>query len=198
LKIGSDIDGVITDLPARMVQVAQEKFGKVIKPEDVYRKDEQWLTKDELNRMFEPEFFFDMLPYERNIKALQLMSNEGHEIHFITARPFSTEMGQVTQDYFEKHGVPWATLYFDEDKAKVAEQLGLERFIEDFSSNANALAQVLPRVYLIDQPYNLKDELRGNVLRVNSVMEVRNRLRLEIRAVEQGEQQEQGNAVTRN
>jgi uncharacterized HAD superfamily protein len=174
LKLLVDIDGVLTNLPHRMIQVAQEKFGKVITPEDIYRDDEEWLTKDELTEMFQPEFFFDMEPYEHNIEALRQMTEDGHEIHFVTARPESDSMFEATVSWFDTNGVPtFDSFTFHHNKALVAMHLGLEGAIEDFSSNANDLAAILSKVYLVNQPYNLKDELQFNVVRVNNLWEVR-------------------------
>jgi uncharacterized HAD superfamily protein len=186
LEIGFDIDGVLTDLPKRMVEVAKEKFGKVITPENIYQENElaqAGLTQTELDEMFQPEFFYDMEPYLHNILALQRLVEDGHRITFISARPRSTEMRRATLEWFEKYGVPDGGgfgLFLTHHKAEVAAWLGLERFVEDFTTNANSIAKVMKHVYLINQPYNLKDKVGSNVLRVDTVMAIRKRLKLEL------------------
>ena len=177
MKLGFDIDGVFTDIATRMVDVTREKLGKVISPSSIYKPELHGLSREELDLIFTPEFFYDMEPLTDNILAVQQLIEDGHEIHVVTARPDSDEMFEATIAYFKKHGISEVDSFtFEHNKAKVAFHLKLERFVEDFTSNANDLAQVMSEAYLINHPYNVDDELEANVMRVNNVWEVRNRL----------------------
>lgn len=183
MRLGFDIDGVWTDLEKKMVDVAAAKFGKVISPLHLYQDEKHGLSREELDLMFVPEFFYDMEPLSENILATQQLVEDGHEIHVVTARPESEEMFDATIEWFKKHGVPEVDSFtFHHKKAKVAFHLKLQRFVEDFSSNANELSNVMSRVYLINRPYNMKDNLSPNVIRVDNVWEVHQRLQGELLA----------------
>lgn len=166
-----------------MVDVAASKFGKTISSSDLYQDEKHGLSREELDLMFVPEFFYEMEPLPENILATQQLVEDGHEIHVVTARPESDEMFEATIEWFKKHGVPEADSFtFHHDKAKVAFHLQLRRFVEDFSSNANDLAQVMSEVFLINHAYNAEDVLEPNVIRVNSVWDVRFKLRKDLLA----------------
>jgi uncharacterized HAD superfamily protein len=183
MKLGFDVDGVFTNIATRMVKVSQEKLGKSISLSSIYKPDLHGLSREELDYIFSPDFFYDMEPLEENIEATQQLVEDGHEIHVVTARPESNEMFDATIEWFKKHGVPQADSFtFHHDKALVAYHLQLKRFVEDFSSNANSLAQMMSEVYLVNQPYNAEDVLESNVVRVNSVWDVRFKLRKELLA----------------
>lgn len=183
MRLGFDIDGVFTNIATRMVQVSQEKLGKEISLSSIYKPDLHGLSREELDYIFSPEFFYDMEPLEENIEATQRLVEDGHEIHVVTARPDSDEMFEATMEWFKKHGVPEPDSFtFNDNKAKVAFHLKLVRFVEDYATNANDLAQVMNEVYLINHDYNRTDELHSNVIRINTVSEVRQRLQGELLA----------------
>lgn len=174
MKFGVDIDGVITDTPNAMAKWALEKFGVVVPSPYTWNMG---LTEEQLREMFNSEFFHTVEPYYKNLSALQQLKADGHELHLVTARPIETEAATI--DWLELHALRPDTITFYPDKALVAIHLGLDRFIEDYTPNANRLAVVMKYVYLINQPYNINDEVASGVLRVNSINEVRARLRLE-------------------
>ncbi len=167
------MDGVVTNHVTAIAGWASKKFGATTTPEDY----NQGLTREQLNAIFTPEYFQTLPPYLNNIRALKQLMLDGHELHLVTHRP--REVEDITIDWLEQFGLIPTTVTLHEDKALVASHLGLERFIEDYVPNANKLTEVVKHSYLINQPYNINEPVKSGVLRVDSVNEVRARLRLE-------------------
>lgn len=187
LKIGIDIDNVISDTYTALIGQFNEVFQTSIQMEEVvtysYLEEYPGIEKERVQ-----EFILDFLqresfslgirPYEDAPAIVKKWASCGYSIHYITARPSS--LGKITKKWLEKHGfwVKNATLdLYDESlgyssdreyKRKIIQKIGIDVLIEDSKGNAEVVD--IP-VFLLDKPWN-KGELSENVKRVSNWKEI--------------------------
>lgn len=187
LKIGIDIDNVVSDTYVALVGKFNEVYGTSIRIDEVldyyYLEKHSGIEKEEVQEFIytsleREDFSLAIKPYEDATAVIKQWSSQGHSIHYITARP--TSLGEVTKKWLEKHDfwVKSATLdLFDESieyksdsdyKRQVIEKIGINLLIEDSKENAKILD--IP-VLLLDRPWN-KGELPENVKRVSNWKEI--------------------------
>lgn len=99
----------------------------------------------------------DLLPGTK--EAFDALIKQGHTIHIITDRcsldPEDTDLiKQHTLDWLEDNGLWYDQIRFTGDKAKAAEELGLDVMIDDRTENVEALEAAGFRAYLFDRPWN--------------------------------------------
>jgi len=106
----------------------------------------------------------DMFPYcrpfEKALEVAKKYMDEGYEIYYITARDDCWH--DVTLTWLEQNGFPTGTLIHErDDKAGVAEALGVKIFYEDNLRNAVAIHQKGIKTYLINAATNYHDLPEG-------------------------------------
>lgn len=188
LKIGIDIDNVISDSYTAYLERFNKEFGRNIQYEELF--DFYYLEKHtdiniERIKIFidtvikDNEFQLGLSPYKEAIAVINNWQRLGFSIHYITVRPVSIR--QITFDWLKKHGFigKKTTLdLYDEKgiyksdvayKKGLADKLKLDLFIEDAVEIARALT--IP-VLLLDRPWNRTPGLPKNVKRVKSWQEI--------------------------
>lgn len=186
LKIGIDIDNVISDSYPVYIRRFNETFGTTIRYEEVI--DFSFLERYGGIETAQTELFIDTLlrdeefqlslpPFVEAISIIKNWHKVGHSIHYITARPSFTK--EATEKWLKKHGlmVPGVTLDCcdygkdkpdTEFKKEVVERLGIDILIEDNKEIAEVMS--IP-VLLLDRPWN-QGELPKNVRRVKGWQEI--------------------------
>ncbi|MDR6225208.1 5' nucleotidase, NT5C type [Desmospora profundinema] len=163
LIIGVDIDGTIKNTQEAAVRVFNEELGRSIKKEDVtdfYLDKAYGLTKREGTRLWrklEARIYSLGVPLPNAASILNQLSQQGHRIYFITARPGMRKVTQVTKEWLQEHGFP-----FDgdnlkmgcHDKAAVARDLGVELFFEDAPQHLDKLVKAGVPTVIVDAVYN--------------------------------------------
>ena len=96
----------------------------------------------------------------------------GWQIILITDRFWYPEIRDDTWDWLQSHKIPFHSVEFIKNarKAKRARQLGIRTFVEDHLSNANSLAEVCDRVFLLDRSYN-QGITAKRVIRISNLQE---------------------------
>lgn len=175
MRIGVDIDGVVSDSYTVWLEEMNRYFGKnisILEDYDVHVVyDVSW---DEMNNFFKQnmEYLF-MLPQPMKWAKLGIESliAQGHEIIYVTARAADEE--EITRRWMDKHAIPYEHLVFSDMKSKVdlARQWKLDVFIEDYSKNAIELAKSGISVLLLDASYN-QGELPSGIRRCRDWNEI--------------------------
>src|SRR3989344_9264213 len=115
VKIGIDIDNVLSEsYPAYLLRF-NEKFNIEIKMEQIREfyfldrliKDEKTGKRGEMvnfidELMLDAEFQVGIPPIVDSIEIIKKWSNQGFQIHYITARPVTIR--KMTEDWLNKHG----------------------------------------------------------------------------------------------
>jgi uncharacterized HAD superfamily protein len=168
LRIGVDIDGVISDSYPVWLGELNRHYGKnitVLKDYEMHLVfDVPW---DDMNNFFvkNVERLFDLpQPVKGAKEGIESLIKAGHEVIYVTAR--SQEEDKMTFRWMEKNGIPHEHILFTGFKSKVdlVKQWKLELFIEDYMVNAKAIAELEIPVLLLDTSYN-QGELPKGVIR---------------------------------
>lgn len=166
MKIGVDLDGVCYDFTAAYCRYVGKDPATVNK----WRFYEDWAwTEDKFldhaaAAIAGGELFRrgDLIPGAK--EALDALTSMGYTIHLVTDRASldSTQAARIknsTYQWLHDNGLPWDSVHFEGNKAKVVKELGLDFFLDDNIENYDAVEPHC-KAYLFDQPWNyqLQDE----------------------------------------
>lgn len=170
INIGIDIDGVLANTPARVVEYAGQVFKVPMSVEQLTEWDQLGtLVKSQATQMFnDPDFYGQIQPIDRAPEFTQHLQAIGCDNWIVTSRPH--ELWKTTMDWLSQNGIAWRFIGHERDKAKTAKRWRIKFFVEDNLENANALAKVCKVVLLINWPYN-QGPTAPNVARVASLRE---------------------------
>ena len=101
---------------------------------------EEWL--DVVNPLVINGAYLKQPPVQGSAEAMRRLHWAGHRVHVITARGFF-EYGELlrihTKRWLHEWAIPFDSLTFTQDKAPVATELGITRFLDDHLKNYYAL-----------------------------------------------------------
>jgi uncharacterized protein len=185
-KIGIDIDNVISDSFPVYIEKYNTHFHKDLEISAVnnfyFVGDKDGVSEMEANSfihliLHDEEIQMNMLPISYALEVIKKWSESGISIHYITARPVTTQ--ELTLSWLHKCGfwLKGATLDLvdyskhktdPEYKRDIAKKIGIDIMIEDSVEIANSIGV---RVLLIDKPWN-QEKLEKNVIRVKDWQEI--------------------------
>ncbi|TCS94907.1 5' nucleotidase, NT5C type [Hazenella coriacea] len=163
MNIGVDIDGTIKDTHRAAVQVYNEELNQTIEVEDVpefYLDRAYRLTRQEGAKMWrklEEKIYTLGLPLPHASEVLNELVESGHKVFFITARPGMRNLRKVTIDWLQKHEFPYTgrnLVMSAQDKAKVANEIGIDLFFEDAPKHLENLCKNRIPTVIVDASYN--------------------------------------------
>jgi uncharacterized HAD superfamily protein len=163
VKIGVDIDGTIKQTHKSAVAVFNRRLKKNVQIEDVqefYLDKAYGLTEKEGKKWWgklEEEIYSLGIPLLNAAEALNQMKREGHNIFFITARPDTSKLHEITERWLTRYGFPFEgdNLFMGcFDKGKVANDLKVEIFFEDAPEHLERLVEADVRTVIVDAVYN--------------------------------------------
>jgi len=182
LKIGIDIDNVISDSYPAYIDRFNEVYQTNIRYEEIvdfYYLEKYWKENGRRKSfsiellLHDEEFQLTLPPFNQAREIIRKWHKKGFLIHYITARPPFTE--KVTKKWLRMHGFfAGATVDFCDYrsdakfKKEVADKLDIDILIEDSKEIAETVK--IP-VLLLDRPWN-QGNLPGNVFRVKSWEEI--------------------------
>lgn len=175
MRIGFDVDGVIYRFAKAYHLWVNQSLGMTLDPEkEAHAWDWflDWQTKEEFceslhDSVDSGHMYWVGDLYEPTIKQNLLdLRAAGHTIHIITARTFGREKCplKATEHFFAAKELVYDEIVVSKDKTAVKTDL----FIEDNLQNYDLLEAAGVTSYLINRPYNLRNDTRR---RVNSVDE---------------------------
>lgn len=175
MRIGVDIDGVISDSYPAWLGELNQYYGKNITALEDYEMHLVFdVPCDDMNNFFvqNVERLLDIPhPVKGAREGIESLLQAGHEVVYLTAR--SQEEEELTSCWMRKNGIPYERILFSGHKSKVdfVKQCKLELFIEDYMVNAKAISELGIPVLLLDASYN-QGELPQGVLRCQNWQEI--------------------------
>lgn len=193
LRIGIDIDNVISDSFPAYLKKFNENFATNFKAEDMLLVNNfpeiKGVDRGKVDKfidklIFDFDFQLSLPPFKQAKEVIESWQKKGHHLHYITARPVHIE--RVTRKWLQKHGfikdreVLKMSAYFDsqnppsktksdpEYKKEVVDEFGIKLLIEDHLEVARIMDI---EVILIDRAWN-QGELPQNVVRVTNWYEI--------------------------
>lgn len=168
MRIGVDIDGVISDSYPAWLQELNRHYGKNVTVLEDYEMhlvfDVPW---DDMNDFFVrhvERLFTIPKPISGAKEGIETLLQEGHEVIYVTAR--TPEEEDITLRWLSQYEIPYEHVIFTGFKSKVdlVQQREIEVFIEDYHVNAKAIAASGVPVLLLNTSYN-QVELPSGVTR---------------------------------
>lgn len=167
MKFGFDIDDTLINLREHAFHIYNKKLKQTV-PIEVFHEikiveihDAFGLTTEQGSNMWnnslEEIYFTTCPPYPDAIEILQELSEQGHEIYYITARP--KIHGERTKQWMIEQGFPVQEDRFfcgmkDEEKVTIIQSLQLDYYFDDKPDVLNTLSNDQLNVYVKNQPYN--------------------------------------------
>lgn len=178
MKIGIDIDGVLTDIEQWQLDFGSkyfyENYNMNIKNHKGYETFEIFEVDQKLDDEFWEKYFID---YSKNIEirkfaneVIKKLKDDGHEIYIITARgSFLSHSAHVMSyednktivlNWLEKNNIVYDKIIFSpEDKLDICIENNIDLMIEDKVANINKISSEIP-VICFNAGYN--ESCNGN------------------------------------
>lgn len=182
MKIAFDIDDTIADTIGPTIKSFNKLFNTAFNKDDFktnlqklnyHYKDDPIavvynLTDDEvkkIHRQYAFSVLTECLPFKEALQTIHNYKNKGEQIYYITAR--SAYLYDFTYDWLNKHGFPKGILIHEEnDKSKLAVELGIDKFYEDNINNALKIANKGIETLLVNSITNYH-EVPNNIKRID-------------------------------
>lgn len=180
--IAIDIDEVTADFISYFIYFHNLMYKTEITKEkvyDYYLHQVFDIDKDEMRvRFLEFQSFHlleRILPVEGAIEGIKKLAKRGYEIHFVTARPQTIEKETLTwfRKNFKNFDFPIHFTHADSSqpkkkKSEICKEIGTKILIDDNLYFGYECAENGITVYLMDAPWNQRDSLPENIIRVKS------------------------------
>ena len=185
MRIGIDIDGVLTDVERWQLDYGSkfyyERYQKEIVNFEGYDTNQIFNVDDKLDEEFWREYFKE---YSLNVEArkfanevIDKLKQEGHQIYIITARgSFLShsadvmsieENQQIVLNWLKNNHINYDKIIFSpEDKLDICKENNIDLMIEDKVDNINKISKIIP-VICFHAGYN-KDCENPNIIRCYS------------------------------
>lgn len=175
MRIGVDIDGVVSDSYKAWVKEMNRHFGtNILELKNYDMHLDFGVSWEEMGKYFKDnvEYLFTIPnPVVGAKEGLERLFRDGHEVVYITARSQDEEV--FTIRWLDKYEIPYEQILFTDFGSKVdhALQWELELFIEDFMDNAIAISEAGVPVLLLDASYN-QGECSSRIIRCDDWREI--------------------------
>lgn len=177
MRIGVDIDGVVSDSYPFWLTELNLHFGKNIKVIDDYEMHLAFdVTRDAMNDFFvsnAEHLLITPKPITGAKEGIETLLRQGHEVIYITAR--TSEERDVTVRWLTMCGIPYEhehVLFAGfSSKLELVKHWKIEVFIEDYQVNAKLIAESGVPVFLLNASYN-QQELSTGITRCQSWDEI--------------------------
>ena len=187
MRIGIDIDGVLTDIEQWQLDVGGKffsKFNKSVLNKDGYEITEIFNVSDELDSQFWNEYLYEYVTKEPSRKyaseVIKKLKDDGNEIYIVTAR-YLTDRNNEDGEKMRKIVVNWLAeqkigydeiIFSPEDKKENCKKYNIDIMIEDKVDNINKISSIIP-VICFHAGYN--NECKGkNIYRVYNWYDIYN------------------------
>lgn len=181
MRIGIDIDGVLTDEHRFIIDYGTKYFNNRNIPyklhKDIYDSEKIFeVTKEQYNEFWKQ----NLLYYSQNIsirpfasEIINKLKKEDNEVYIITARYFTTyenkdkeQMQNIVKEWLDKNNVLYDEIIFSENKLDICKEFNIDIMIEDKPENILGISNEIP-VICYDHPYN-ENLCSKNIIRCHS------------------------------
>lgn len=184
--LGIDVDGVLADFNTSFAEAMIEVTGVDQFPKNwregikdkTYPNTWNWdldagYNKEQSRKVWEQgiltssKFWKSLAPLsgaQEAIKQFNRLSNEGHEVYFLTHRN-GKKAKQQTEEWLYDLGMNYPTVLLTGNKLPVIANLGVNFFIDDKLATVNEVyrAKVVKNLYLFNSPWNVEGREKGLV-----------------------------------
>lgn len=187
MKIGLDVDGVLTNMQEYQLKYGKKYFLKKNPNLEINENgydicDIFHCSKEEREKFWTKYIWkYCLMPNRKDVSEMVARFHaEGHEVHIITGRAHTTESGMVGKLFrkmliwrLKKDGIKYDSIHFvsesesAKDKVEICKQLGIDVMVDDKKENIEALDGIA-KCICFDCLYN-KQIKSNNFTRVNNI-----------------------------
>jgi len=171
MRMGFDLDGVVIDSLPEMVKEGQ-RLGCIPKTADARivsgRLEEEFsISVDDMKRILTSEVYMRSRPVDEIVSTIQRWMEEGHQVHFVTARgdEWTPGVEKVTVDWLHKHGLydPCAGVHHVRSSKKWAflKAAGIHVFVDDMPHVIRPMIGIIHHPFLLAVDQNTWAEGEG-------------------------------------
>lgn len=168
MRIGIDIDGVLTDFEKWQLEFGSKffiKYNKNIVNPDGYDSDTVFNVTKEMDSEFWHDYLYDYAKNEPARKfageVIDKLKDKGYEIYIITARYLTDrndnlgkEMRNIVIGWLKENSINYDKIIFSpEDKFEICKENNISIMIEDKVENINNISKIIP-VVCFNAAYN--------------------------------------------
>lgn len=168
MKIGIDIDGVLTDEKRYVIDYGTKFFSEnnisyKIRDDKFYGQEIFGVTNEQYKKFLNDYIFY----YSTNVsvrpfaKEIIEKLKQKHEIYIITARDFTTyeneyqiKMQEIVKKWLYDNGILYDEIIFSKNKDIICEEKEIDIMIEDSPENIMSISKNIP-VLCYTQSYNI-------------------------------------------
>jgi uncharacterized HAD superfamily protein len=173
MKLGFDIDGVISDFVGSFVKVVKKHHGLTLTEADIYCHDLNLvlgISKQEMNELIRETLLSDIELMPKARRTLMRLESEGHQILILTAR--FKDLIDVTKTWLKKKKIPYSQLIQLNEGEKYLAEVELDLIVEDNLEDALEWSQKIDNILVYDHPWNQTLNVKGLIKRVHGWNEV--------------------------
>lgn len=174
MRIGIDIDGVLTDIEQWQLDVGGKffsKYDKSVVNNEGYEISEIFDISNELDDEFWNEYLYEYVTKEPSRKyaseVIKKLKDDGNEIYIVTARYLTDRdtddgkrMRKIVVNWLKEQNIYYDEIIFSpEDKKENCKKYNIDIMIEDKVDNINKISSIIP-VICFHAGYN--KECKGN------------------------------------
>lgn len=187
MRIGIDIDGVLTDIEQWQLDVGGKffsKYDKSVVNNEGYEISEIFDISNELDDEFWNEYLYEYVTKEPSRKyaseVIKKLKDDGNEIYIVTARYLTDRdtddgkrMRKIVVNWLKEQNIYYDEIIFSpEDKRENCKKYNIDIMIEDKVDNINKISSIIP-VICFHAGYN--KECKGkNIYRVYNWYDIYN------------------------
>ncbi len=187
MKIGIDLDDVLVQFLAALIKYHNDTYGTNLKFEQ-FHSYQFWKIwggnkKEAIQKVYdfyESPYFENILPVDGAQKTIQFLSSKNYDLYIITSRP--SDISKKTRESVQKHFPNcFKKIYFTNQyskntnptkKKEICDSLNVDILIEDSVEYALDCLNDSRKVFLINQPWNIKKNTPEEIYRVDSWKEI--------------------------
>ena len=159
MRIGIDIDGVLTNIERWQLDYGGKffsKFNKSVVDRNGYEIKEIFGVSDDLDNQFWNEFLYEYVTKEPSRKfaseVIKKLKEDGNEIYIVTARYLTDrntkegqEMREIVVKWLEEQNIFYDKIVFTpDDKLETCKKNDIDVMIEDKAENINKISSAIP------------------------------------------------------
>ncbi|MDD3480621.1 MAG: hypothetical protein PHW75_00105 [Patescibacteria group bacterium] len=184
MNIGVDMDQVLADFSAAFDMFHDTEYGTDLvsnpRPEFYIRNIFNITEEEEIKRVrkfYDSKYFIEMKPFPDSIRNVKKLA-KNNNLYLITSRPYFVK--SETEDWLNRYypscfkEIILTNHYFGgkQKKSEVCLAHNISFMIEDMAHYANDCAENGIKTYLLKRPWNIREKIHSNVIRVKDWDEI--------------------------
>ena len=167
-NLGFDLDCVVVDCLDGLKDAIYKEFGvytsdSTYKPYAFYAMAftgnevlDSEIAKFIVKRVRDEDFYVNLEPTKGSIQGLKYLKSLGHDLFFISSRPF--QHTNVSEQWLNDHGIGDSVVFHTHEKAPIVKSLSLDYYVDDVTKHLMSIYNscYVPPLGLVvfDAPWN--------------------------------------------